>query len=556
MTPFRNNRAGSLIDVAGLSVATTKSVGLILEDVGLTVQRGDVVGIVGESGSGKSTLALALLGHFKTGLRPVSGSVLIDGRDVVSAPKADIVSLRRHLVSYVPQNAGLCLTPTKRIGAAIEEISHLQGERSAKKNRSRVVELLEAVRLPNAEELAARYPHELSGGQQQRCAIAMALAANTELLILDEPTSALDATTVNELLSLLRKLIVERGLTIICVTHDMRVVARLCTQVAVMRKGRLVEQGRCQAILNTPQHSYTQMLLSAQLGFRARREEDLPHSDGHACLNVLDIRDVTVRYKPRSPLLGLWPSDRRGSAAAALQDVSFSVEKGRIVGVIGESGSGKSTLLKSIAGVSTPSAGEMVFMGGEDLAKLKTRSTSLRRSIQLIWQNPLAALNPKQTVFDAIDAPLRLYFKMSGTRRRARAAELLAQVKLTAEYLDRFPAELSGGQAQRVAIARACAAEPEIMLCDEITSALDVSVQAAVLDVIKGIRSQTGCSFVFVSHDLAAVASIADEIVVLKDGVICEAGLTNRILHNPSHPYTKRLLEAFAGTDARFSFAA
>lgn len=548
MTNVLNVEPRPLIDIDGLSVRTAGSVErLILDDINLRVDKGSVLGIVGESGSGKSTLALTMLGHLKPGLRYVSGHILVNDCDTMSAPAMGLRQLRRHVVAYVPQNAGLSLTPTKRIGSLIAEVLQIGGAKSAEETRMRVKELLQAVRLPNAEDTASRYPHQLSGGQQQRCAIAMAIASRAELLILDEPTSALDATTHNQLLALLRTLIDERSLTIVCVTHDIRVVSRLCSHVAVMHQGKLVEQGNTDRILRTPQHPYTQKLIEAQPSWRGQRgsasRAALPE-DGHP-VKALDIRDLAVRYSRRSILSQLWPLARPEETCPAIQDITFSVETSKIVGVIGESGSGKSTLLRTIAGASSIQNGRILLKETQDLARLKSRSIDLRQKIQLVWQNPVAALNPRQTVFEALDSPLRLYFNFSNAERRVRAGELLSLVQLTPDYLDRLPGELSGGQAQRVAIARACAAEPDIMLCDEITSALDVSVQAAVLDVIRSIRARTGCTFLFVSHDLAVVASIADEIIVLHNGRICEAGTTEQVLSNPVHPYTKSLIEAF-----------
>lgn len=548
MTNVLNVEDRPLINVHGLQVAVAGSnKRLILDDINLRVQRGTVLGIVGESGSGKSTLALTMLGYLKPGLQRVSGHVLLDKCDVMSAPKTELRELRRRAVGYVPQNAGLSLTPTKRIGSLIGELLWIDGTHSAVEIRAHISELLRSVSLPG--EIASRYPHQLSGGQQQRCAIAMAIAGRAELLILDEPTSALDATIHNELLALLRTLVDERSLTIVCVTHDMRVVSRLCSHVAVMHGGKVVENGNTDQVLRAPQHPYTQTLLKAQPSWRSQQglQSQTTHAQSGTATNALDIRDLTVRFSRRSPLSQLWFSSRLDEGRPAIQDVTFAVQTGKIVGVVGESGSGKSTLLKSIAGATSAQRGQILLMNSQDLAQLKSRSLDLRQKVQLVWQNPLAAVNPRQSVFEAIDAPLRLYFNLSNAQRRARAIELLGMVQLTSDYLDRLPGELSGGQAQRVAIARACAAEPAIMLCDEITSALDLSVQAAVLDVIRSIRAQTGCTFLFVSHDLAVVSSIADEIIVLHKGRICESGTTEKVLINPAHPYTQSLIDAFHG---------
>jgi peptide/nickel transport system ATP-binding protein len=551
MTNVLNVEPRPLLDIVGLRVKTTGDIGrLILDDIDLRVQKGSVLGIVGESGSGKSTLALTMLGHLKPGLRDVTGRVLLNGRNILSAPARELRELRRRVVAYVPQNAGLSLTPTKRIGSLIGEMLQIAGATAANEIKARAHELLNAVRLPDANEIASRYPHQLSGGQQQRCAIAMAIAGQAELLILDEPTSALDATTHNELLALLRGLVAERSLTIVCVTHDFRVVSRLCSHVAVMHQGKLVEQGTTGQILRTPRHPYTQKLLKAQPLWQGPQDmqSQATRAPAGTAVKALDIRELAVRYSRPFTLSRLWRPQPPDHVRPAIQDVTYSVHAGRIIGVIGESGSGKSTLLRSIAGAGSLQRGQILLDGTLDLAQMKHRSISQRQKIQLVWQNPLAAINPRLSVFEAIDAPLRLYFNLSPAQRRERASELLGMVQLTPDYLDRFPGELSGGQAQRVAIARACAAEPHIMLCDEITSALDVSVQAAVLDLIKSIRSQTGCTFLFVSHDLAVVASIADEIIVLHNGRICEAGATDEILTNPAHPYTQSLIAAFGDT--------
>ncbi|MBB4232536.1 ABC transporter ATP-binding protein [Rhizobium mongolense] len=548
MTHVLNVEPCNLIDIRDLCVETANGdEKLILDDINLRVRKGSVLGIVGESGSGKSTLALTMLGHLKPGLRHVSGHVLVNECDTLLASQTKLSELRRRVVAYVPQNAGLSLTPTKRIGSLIGEVLQIGGEKSAKQIKARVIELLKAVRLANAEEIATRYPYQLSGGQQQRCAIAMAIASSAELLILDEPTSALDATTHNELLALLRTLMEERSLTLVCVTHDMRVVSRLCSDIAVMHQGKLVEQGNTDWILRKPQHPYTQKLLKAQPSWRGQQgtQSQSAQNRGGGSTKTLDIRDLAVSYSRGSILPKLWPLSRCAVASPAIQDITFSVQAGKIVGVIGESGSGKSTLLRAVAGASSIQNGQILLAETQDLARLGSRSMDLRRKIQLVWQNPLAALNPRQTVFEAIDAPLRLYFDLSTAQRRIRAGELLGLVQLTPDFLHRLPGELSGGQAQRVAIARACAAEPDIMLCDEITSALDISVQAAVLDVIMGIRAHTGCTFLFVSHDLAVVASIADEVIVLHNGHICEAGATEQVLATPKHPYTRSLIEAF-----------
>ncbi|WFU51745.1 ABC transporter ATP-binding protein [Sinorhizobium terangae] len=597
-----------LLKIENLTVGLANSKGRpVIKDINLEIFPGDTIGIVGESGSGKSTLALTMLGHFKGGLKVETGKVTLAGINVLKETVARLKSIYGNVVGYVPQNAGKSLTPSKRIGRLIEEVLECNTGLPRPRRRERMLNLLRTVQLRNVEDIAQRYPYQLSGGEQQRCAIALALAGDAKLLILDEPTSALDATTHDELLSTVRRLIFEKQLAIACVTHDMGVVARLCSRVAVMYAGSIVEIGSSSEILNAPQHPYTQGLIQSipklahswlpaaiagtppSMGvpicgcaFAQRCPVAIPECSVNEppilyskasllrCHNpqpqispqvsmmrlhnviqsrpgksLLEIDKLVVRHLTAKSLFRRRAMDRAYRGSAVLRDVSLSVRAGTIVGVIGESGSGKSTLLRAIVGEGLIESGEIKYRGEALPWRNSSRSLELRRQVQLLWQNPHAALNPRQTVFEAIAAPLRLYFNMSQSQQSDRALELLELVRLGRQHLDRRPNQLSGGEAQRVAIARACAATPDLMLCDEITSALDASVQAAILTLIETISRTTGAAFLFVSHDLAVVRAIADTVIVLRNGEICETGSTEAVLTSPAHPYTRSLIDSF-----------
>ncbi|UVC15187.1 ABC transporter ATP-binding protein [Mesorhizobium onobrychidis] len=560
---------------------------------------GDVLGIVGESGSGKSTLALAMCGAIKAGLVARSGSVRIDELDLLRASARQLNDVRRREISYVPQNAGLALTPTRSIGALIREVLRFRIRGDVRRLNAIAQSLLNSLGL-DGEAVISRHPHELSGGQQQRSALALALAAKPRILILDEPTAGVDASAQEAILHLLRNFATKEGVAIVCITHDLRVAASLCTRLAVMYAGRIVEDGRSSSLLASPKHPYTRALLAALprmdervlpeviegqapstnerisgCAFAERcvrataecrnaepaqatflegsllchhpwgRHLQKPKSAARAeqrveipCSPLLTISQVCVDIRSGRPIGDrAYRASKRGSKRL-LDSVDLSVNRGETLGIVGESGSGKSTLLKVMAGVIAPSVGELRI----DDRLCPDRALELRRRVQLVWQNAAAALNPRQTVLQAISAPLRLYFRMNGEQCRRKSIELLELVRLPSDYLDRLPLHLSGGEAQRVAIARACAAGPDLLLCDEITSALDVSVQAAVLKLIDDVRSETGCAIVFVSHDMAVIRSIADRVAVIKDGVICEIGRSEDLFERPQHPYSKTLI--------------
>ena len=536
-----------VIDMRNISIGFTARAGTVVEvlkDVSLTVRRGESVGLVGESGSGKSTLALAAMGYLKHGLRLLSGQVTFEGQDMFALDAKGLAAIRGGKLGLVPQNSGQSLTPTLRIGRQLEEALRLHSGLPQDAHRARAIELLDQVRLPDPASIITRFPHELSGGQQQRVAIAMALAGDPDALLLDEPTTGLDVTTQVHILDLLSELAQRRNMAMVYVSHDLGVIARVCERVLVMLRGEVVAQGPVHKVLTSPDNAYTQKLLDA-----------IPRLDGPRMPSALN---TSASEAPAAPLLTLnklclshaRPGllDRftgRPAPRNTVENVDFAIRPGETLGLVGESGSGKSTILKSLAGLLPPVSGSVVLANGSNLPpRVRSRGPEQLRQIQLIFQNPDESLNPRHTVAQSLSQPLTLYKGMKGDALRRGSIEMLEQVRLGEQYLERLPRQLSGGEKQRVAIARAFAADPDLILCDEITSALDVSVQAAVLDLMADLRSRRGTAYIFVSHDLAVVRSLSDRVAVLRQGEICEIGDTDDVYDNPSHPYTQMLLDA------------
>lgn len=584
----------------------------VLRNIDLSIRRGETIGIVGESGSGKSTVALAAMGYLKRGLQVLGGSVHFGGHDLFSMPGPALQALRGGRLALIPQNSGQSLTPTMKVGKQLAESLALHSRLPDAEHAARILELLRQVRLPDPVAIAERYPHELSGGQQQRVAIAMALAGEPEVLLLDEPTTGLDVTTQAHVLELLREITAEFGTAMIYVSHDLGAIARVCDRVAVMYAGEVVLSGATRDVLRNPAHPYARGLLGSiprlsdarlpmaldgrppppggagagcgfvdrcplvvdrcrierpelaalrQNGFvRCHRAEDVaglpaagqgrqaaraPASDDRP---VLALEGLAISYAKPSLIEQLL--NRKPSGTPTVADISINIAKGETLGLVGESGSGKSTILKTIAGLLGPSAGRIDRQASGPLpATVEARSPQQLREIQLIFQNPDESLNPRQTVAEILGQPLELYFGVRGEEARRRAAALLEQVRLGAHYLDRLPSQMSGGEKQRVAIARAFAAEPEIVLCDEVTSALDVSVQAAVLDLLDQLKAKRGTTYLFVSHDLAVVRALSDRVAVLYQGRLCEIGPAAEVYASPSHPYTEVLLGAVLEPD-------
>ena len=602
----------ALIDIRDISVGFTGRDGRtreVLRNIDLNVAPGESVGLVGESGSGKSTLALAAMGYLKRGLRLLNGRAAFNGTDMFAQSRQELERIRGGKLALIPQNSGQSLTPTLRIGAQLGEALRLHSALPDEQHAAKVVELLAQVRLPDPDGIVARYPHELSGGQQQRVAIAMALAGEPEALLLDEPTTGLDVTTQAHILELLRDIAAERGMAMVYVSHDLGAIARVCDRVVVMYAGEVVLEGSTRHVLKSPAHPYARGLLAsipklndATLPVALDGRPPAPGDAGAGCAFaercalvqdrcrtarpplaplgngetvrcffadeasqdrgvakgalpvrhsgedvILDLDDLSISYaKPRivDQLLG-----RGAEILPTVDDIAIAIGKGETLGLVGESGSGKSTILKTIAGLLPPAGGAVTVNDAPLPRTVEQRNPSQLRQIQLIFQNPDDSLNPRHTVADILEQPLKLYFGLSGAELRARSAEILERVRLGAHYLDRLPSQLSGGEKQRVAIARAFAADPEIVLCDEVTSALDVSVQAAVLDLLNDLKATQGTTYIFVSHDLAVVRALSDRVAVLYQGRLCEIGPTDQVFGGTSHPYTEVLLGAVLEPD-------
>ncbi len=534
-----------LMDVDHLSVGyldARKELVPAVDDVSFFLDKGECLGIVGESGCGKSTLARALMGYFRPGCRPMGGRVLLEGRDALTADAAALRELRGRRIAMVPQNPLSSLTYHMRVGPQVAEILEIHRGLGAKAARRRTLDLFEATNLPDPERLYRRFPHEISGGQRQRVVIAAALACEPAVMILDEPTTALDTTTEMQVLKLVKDLRDTTDTSIVYITHDLTLTDYMCDRVLVMLDGRIVERGTASEVFESPTEDYTRMLVSAipriDTGPPDSKLRLMPTGNP-----LLEVDELSFTYRvPWSPK-SIFAKPR---TTPAVDRVSFEVGRGETLGLVGESGSGKSTIANVLVGLNAPGSGRVSFDGHRLDGSEKGRTLEQRRRIQIIFQDPLSSLNPRHRVETILTRPLGMFF---GTRRREardRAVELLAEVDLPAEILNRFPRQLSGGQQQRVAIARAFAAEPELILCDEVTSALDVSVQAQVLDLLARIQSKTGAACVFISHDLGVIQQVAQRCVVLKDGRVVEAGLTGQIFSDPDTDYTRMLLAAAA----------
>ena len=585
----------------------------ILRNVTTNIKKGETVGIVGESGSGKSTLALAIMGYVKHGLFTMNGECLFNSLNLLDLSNNELEKIRGRKIAMIPQNAGQSLTPNLKIGYQIEEALKLHTNLNENERKNRISELLNNVRLPSPDVMALRYPHELSGGQQQRVAVAMALAGNPELLLLDEPTTGLDVTTQAHVLELLKDIAKDTGTSMVYVSHDLGAIAQVCDRVIVMYAGEIVLEGPVRKILKEPIHPYTNGLLKSipKLSLEGL-PESMPGAQpqpGHIgegcsfydrcnisdekcktktpdleflseidtsvrCFNykkviinqnkniqlknldeknienneILSLSDVSISYAKQSFLDQLF--NKLTDSNPTVKDINININKGETIALVGESGSGKSTILKSIAGLLKTKDGNINFAQNRKLSEdLKNRSSDDLRAIQLIFQNPDESLNPNHTVEQILSQPLKLYFGLKEDKLKKNIIELLEKVRLGEFYMTRYPRQLSGGEKQRIAVARAFAAKPEIILCDEVTSALDVSVQAAVLDLLKKLKDDFGTTYIFVSHDLAVVKAISDRVAVLYQGRLCEIGPSKNVYKFPSHPYTEVLLGAVLEPD-------
>lgn len=536
-----------LLSVRDLAVdfATMDGPVRAVDGVNLDIHAGETIAIVGESGSGKSTTAMAIIGLLASGGRVARGQILLDGEDLTTFGETRMRQVRGRQIGLVPQDPMSNLNPVAKIGTQVAEtlLAHGLAERSDVKDK--VVEALEAAGLPDAAKRATQYPHEFSGGMRQRALIAIGLACRPRLLIADEPTSALDVTVQQTILDQIDKQTKELGAAVLLITHDLGLAAERASKVVVMHRGRVVEQGPARQILEDPQHAYTKSLVAAAPSVAAvrLRPEDF-RTGGEA--SVSPARDNIVEI---TGLTKVYPTRGKGEDFRAVDDVSLSIPRGETVAIVGESGSGKTTTARMLLKVVEPTSGTMTF-DGQDVSALKGDALrQFRQKVQPIFQDPYSSLNPMFTVERIVQEPLDFYKRGSRADRAKRVRQLMDDVALPASMLRRYPSELSGGQRQRVAIARALALSPELIVCDEPVSALDVLVQAQILTLLGDLQREYGLSYLFISHDLAVVRLISDYVCVMKDGRLVEAASSEEVFTNPRDPYTRRLLSSIPGNE-------
>jgi peptide/nickel transport system ATP-binding protein len=531
-----------VLSISGLAVAFRTGGELVtaISDISIDVAAGETVAIVGESGSGKSTTAAAVNRLLPENGVITAGSIRFDGRELTELGENAMVSLRGAGIGLVPQDPMSNLNPLMRVGAQIGEALEVHGRTSGAETAERVVELLEMVGISDAAHRARQYPHEFSGGMRQRVLIAMGLACRPKLLIADEPTSALDVTVQRRILDQLDELTGELGTAVFLITHDLALAAERADRIVVMFRGRIVEEGTSEEVLGNPRHEYTKQLIAAAPSLASRRDQrDRP--ERRDVTPFVEVRDLRKEFALRAPKPG------EPQTFTAVDGVSLTIARGTTVSIVGESGSGKSTTANMVLGLEDATAGSILF-DGIDLTGLRRRELfALRRRVQPVFQNPYASLDPRYTVAESIAEPLGVHRVGTSESRRARVRELLEQVALPAAMGERLPHELSGGQRQRVAIARALALEPELVVLDEAVSALDVLVQAQILELLGSLQARLGLSYLFISHDLAVVRMISDEVHVMQRGVIVESGTPERLFDDPQHPYTRELLAAIPG---------
>ncbi len=526
----------ALLEVDNLQIQARKDDGTpipIVKGVSFEVKKGEVVALIGESGSGKTTISLASLAYCKPGLEFSGGEVRLHGEDLLTMEPIAQRNIRGQRVAYLAQSAAATFNPAITIGEQVTESAVLHGILSQEEATKRAEELYVALELPDPDRLGGRYPHQVSGGQLQRLMAAMALVGKPDLLVLDEPTTALDVTTQIEVLKAFKKVIKEQGSAAIYVTHDLSVVAQIADHIVVLYAGEIQEQGTADQIINHATHDYTRRLMAAvRPSPVAGMGDDEEHGHGRDDA-ALSARNITAGYG------GIVDGE---PAVTILRDVNVDVERGDVIGVIGESGCGKSTLARVMAGLLPAARGEIVLDGKTLEPALKNRDRDELRKVQFVFQMADTALNPRQIIGDILGRPIEFYLGLKGEEKRRKVAELLHMVELPPAFASRYPMELSGGQKQRINLARALAGNPEVLLCDEVTSALDSIVGANVIELLKGLRKETGVSFVFISHDLSTVGSFADKIVVLYAGRVVEQGPTDQVLSPPFHPYTRLLI--------------
>ena len=517
----------ALLEIRGLKIEGNSD-GVwhpIVKGVDLTLKRGEVLGLIGESGAGKSTIGLAAMGFARPGCRIVDGTIMFDGIDLRAASEAE----KRHLwgarIAYVAQSAAAAFNPAHRLIDQTVETAVRDGIRTRDQAVADSVDLYRRLQLPNPEHIGDRFPHQVSGGQLQRAMTAMAMSCRPDLIIFDEPTTALDVTTQVEVLAAMRNIVEQFHTAAIYITHDLAVVAQMADRIMVLRHGLEVEEAPTREMLKEPKQDYTKTLWAV----RSLVKEESISDDV-----TLSVRNVDASYS---------------GVVKVLDNVTVRLPRGRTVAVVGESGSGKSTLARAITGLLPPSKGEIQFNGKVLPKALKDRDKDTLRRIQMIYQSADTSLNPRQTIRDIIGRPLEFYHGVKGAARDRRVAELLDAIELDESYIDRLPTELSGGQKQRISIARALAAQPDIIICDEVTSALDQIVQEEILTLLMKLQKETNVSYLFITHDIATVRAISDEIVVMHQGKVVQQGPKTQVLNPPHPPYTELLLSSVPQMD-------
>ncbi len=520
--------AEPLLDVRDLKIEATsyppgeapRKVTLV-EGVSFQLEKGRVLGLIGESGAGKSTIGLSSMAYGRGGVRITGGQVLLNGSDIRQADAAGLRGLRGRNVTYVAQSAAAAFNPARRLMDQVIEATLRHGLATQAEAEARAVALFAKLGLPDPHGFGRRYPHQVSGGQLQRAMTAMALCPKPDLVVFDEPTTALDVTTQIDVLAAIKEAIRDTGVGALYITHDLAVVAQVADDIMVLRHGKMVEYGSTEQIITAPREDYTRALVSVR---------SIDHAEKPPAAPILSVSHVTARY--------------RGTNFDVLKDIVVDLPAGQTLAVVGESGSGKSTLARAITGLLPPSSGEIVFAGRTLAPALKDRSKDDLRELQMIYQMADTAMNPRQTVGTIIGRPLEFYFGLTGEAKRQRLQELLDQIEMGAGYIDRYPAELSGGQKQRVCIARALAAKPRLIICDEVTSALDPLVADGILKLLLDLQQREGVAYLFITHDLATVRAISDRIAVMYRGEVVRYGQKSDVLSPPFDDYTDLLLSS------------
>ncbi|WP_430867557.1 ABC transporter ATP-binding protein [Demequina aurantiaca] len=555
-----------LVEIRDLEIGFTTQGGEVkaLKGVSFDIFPGETVAIVGESGSGKSTTAHGIINLLPENGKITGGSVKFEGKDLTTAKKSDLYKVRGRDIGFVPQDPMSNLNPVWSVGFQVREAIKANGIASGKKEvNERAIQVLKEAGLGDAERRMAQYPHQFSGGMRQRVLIGIGLAANPKLLIADEPTSALDVTVQRVILDHLEALTKERNTALLLITHDLGLAAERATKLIVMYQGKIVEAGPSRKILQDPQHPYTKRLIESAPSLASQRISGVKAAQEAASDDAVDVAAIAARHRDAAARQDAEPvievkdltkvySIRKGNFKSepltAVDSISFSIPKGTTLALVGESGSGKTTAAKMVLGLEKPTSGEII-LDGTSLTKISSKDLfNIRRKMQPVFQDPYGSLDPQRSIGAIIGEPLKVHKVGDNASRRARIMELLDQVSMPAEVADRYPNELSGGQRQRVAIARALALKPEIVVLDEAVSALDVLVQAQILQLLADLQSELGLTYLFITHDLAVVRVVADEIAVMEQGKIVESGTADQIFSNAQTPYTQRLLEAIPGS--------